>query len=222
MSVQNLMGLHTHFHSLNMNGEEIKNIWSHKQPDISYAYNGNYYVGMPSIKYYYVEMKEQFDRLNLEKVARVYNGVQVKPGNYGIGTVIAHPVSSPIVEIAGDGQTAKGIWDSAGQVTELDNEGKPRTQLMWEKYACDFIREDEGWKIWHLHVYSDYSSPLGEKPANEAESRPALKMPQPDISVPGLYERYHMMRLPKEEPKPPEPYETFSHAFSYGPPETRI
>jgi hypothetical protein len=92
---------------------------------------------MSFIKYYYVEMKEQFDRLNLEKVARVYNGVQVKPENYGIGMFIMHRLTSPVIEIAGDGNTAKGIWDSPGQVTELDREGEPRTQFMWGKYGCE-------------------------------------------------------------------------------------
>jgi len=31
---------------------------------------------------------------------------------------------------------------------------------MWERYGIDFVNENGVWKIWHLHVYTDFSYSL--------------------------------------------------------------
>lgn len=227
MSVQNVMGMHMYYHSIGKHGEELEKIWSRKQTDVSFGQNDNFFIGMPSIKYQYVDWKERNDRTDLENVARLYPDIEVKPENYGIGTCIVHPLTSPILEIAGDGKTAKGIWYSPGQVTTLDKNGKPQAQIMWEKYGVDFIKEDGEWKIWHIHMYYDFSAPLG-KSWTEPPSNPVLtdqghdpNFPKPDLVVSGIYERYSPKRVPKGEPRPPEPYYTFNETFSYGPPAVK-
>ena len=61
---------------------------------------------------------------------------------------------TPVIEVAGDGKTAKGIWYSIGigvrPNVNSDGTYTKSTSWMWEKYAVDFIKEDGKWKIWHL------------------------------------------------------------------------
>jgi hypothetical protein len=65
-----------------------------------------------------------------------------------------HTQETPVIEVAGDGKTAKGIWYSIGLAVRgsVDENGNTSvgTGWMWEKYGVDFIKEDGGWKIWHL------------------------------------------------------------------------
>jgi hypothetical protein len=51
---------------------------------------------------------------------------------------------APVIEIAGDGQTARGVWESPAVVGGS----------AWQRYGVDFIRTNAGWKIWHLRAAS--------------------------------------------------------------------
>ena len=98
------------------------------------------------------------------------------PGNYTVYTL-----SSPCIEIAGDGLTARGLWTSVGMETEsgdlgpqppLDFEGrklfscvtedgkKYRAEWIWQRFGVDFILEDGTWRIWHLHAYEIMRCPF--------------------------------------------------------------
>ena len=64
-----------------------------------------------------------------------------------------------IIEVAGDGKTATGISECLGWETY------PVKDVMtpWYCYAkrgYDFVKEDGEWKIWHLHMYYDFSAPF--------------------------------------------------------------
>jgi hypothetical protein len=145
------------------------------------------------------------------------------------GTLFIHTLTSPVIEVAGDGKTAKGIWTSPGAETvgEMKN-GKPRGFWAWTKYGCDFVREDGRWRIWHYHVYRIFMTPsdtdYGEEyemkvlDAPGSEAGPGSMRMQPD--GPPTYDNpYCSTYIPEGIPAPPEPYETFDLATSYGPPE---
>ncbi len=65
------------------------------------------------------------------------------------GTMFVHTLATPIIEVAGDCQTARGIWASPGQETQISPTG-PQSFWCWGSYSADFVRENEKWKIWHL------------------------------------------------------------------------
>jgi hypothetical protein len=75
------------------------------------------------------------------------------------GVMHQHTFLSPIIEVAGDGKTAKGMWDAPG--IDVGN-GNAMAAWTWLKYAVDFKREADGWKIWHLHVYQVWRAPYGD------------------------------------------------------------
>jgi len=90
-----------------------------------------------------------------------------------VGKLVFHYITTPMIEVAGDGQTAKGVWIAAGvesglmsqaqaaQAPEFLFEKSERTgnevhgKRVWAhwvqmKYPIDFIRQDGQWKIWHF------------------------------------------------------------------------
>jgi hypothetical protein len=96
------------------------------------------------------------------------------------GKLIVHYVTSPIIEVAEDGQTAKGMWMMTGLESGLTSPeaAKGAPDFMYEKnvtvngkkvwmhtvhakYGVDFLKQDGVWKIWHFHCYEIARSPFG-------------------------------------------------------------
>ncbi len=78
------------------------------------------------------------------------------PGDLRAASAL-HLASTPCIEVAGDGKTAKGTFLSLGNGTGIKNLEKKEVRESWciGKYAIDFIKNPETgeWKIWHLHWY---------------------------------------------------------------------
>ena len=221
--VAKVMSRHAYYHSAGKHWEELEAIWARKTPGVSFGQDDSYILGMESIKRFYGEHHDKTLRRDLAAVRKLYPDIEDKPENYGIGTIVVHPLTTPLIEVSGDGRTAKGVWYSPGQVTELGPDGKPLALWMWEKYGVDFVREDGQWKIWHLHIYYDFAVPVGKSWADSAQEDklvdlgPEADRPRPDLEVPGTYRGYSPTTVPRMVPRPPEPYRTFSQTFSYGP-----
>lgn len=69
--------------------------------------------------------------------------------NMGGGRLEIHTLCTPVIEVAGDAKTAKGLWWSPGCETG-GNVGDLAASWSWEKFAADFICEDGKWYIWHF------------------------------------------------------------------------
>jgi len=134
-----LMSLHAWYHAAMQNDVELEKIWS-KRPDVIWAQQSGYWKGMDHIKQYYG---------------------QKATADTTTGGYVWHTITSGVVEIAADRQTAKGVWYTPGLGGKIPNDGKPNAGWMWEKYGVDFVREDGQWKVWHMKVYTDWAAPLG-------------------------------------------------------------
>jgi type II secretory pathway pseudopilin PulG len=96
------------------------------------------------------------------------------------GKLIYHFLASPIIEVAEDGQTAKGMWLMSGLESGLTTPeaaaGAPYFMYarnvtvdgkkvwmheVYAKYGVDFIKQDGVWKIWHFHCFEVARSPFG-------------------------------------------------------------
>ncbi len=137
--INNLMSLHSWYHAAMQNDVELEKIWS-KRPDVIWAQQSGYFKGMDSIRKYY--------------------GQKATPETTE-GGFVWHTITSPVVVVAGDRQTAKGVWYTPGVGGKLNRDGSGNAGWMWEKYGVDFVREDGEWKIWHMKVYTDFSVPVG-------------------------------------------------------------
>ncbi|MBP2645318.1 MAG: hypothetical protein H6Q75_758 [Firmicutes bacterium] len=153
--VQNVMSKHAYYHGLGLNFEELENIWTKKAPNASFAMNVGYWVGYDSIYNAYGTIHLANQKADLARL--LVNYPSVAEDALGAGTLIMHCLTTPIIEIAGDGQTAKAMWYTPGQVTGIGSDGYPSAQWMWEKYGVDFINEEGEWKIWHMQICTDCS-----------------------------------------------------------------
>lgn len=117
-------------------------------------------------------------------------------------------IDSEVLEVAGDGQTARGAWVSMGTITTA-SQGDAR--WCWGKYAVDFILEDGSWKIWHMVLFPLYLNryevcwsdekplSLDDFPFTDVDRTGALAYVWgPDSVTPG------------DQPEPPLPYETWT------------
>jgi hypothetical protein len=226
---ENVMGRHVWFHAAAKHHEELDAIWVKKTPDPHFAQNQGYYIGMESLRHYYGDINLVMQRKQLEALNKRYPDLEVTEENMGAGLFQIHPLTTQIIEVAEDGETAKGIWYSPGAVGGANMEGEVGMLWMWERYAVDFAKEDGEWKIWHLHTYTDFGTPVGTSWVDSTtdsmvgtglgggeDDNPmaAFGLPKPDREV-VEYHAYSFRRPPQMLPRMPEPYRTFSETFSY-------
>lgn len=113
------------------------------------------------------------------------------------GKLLVHFTTSPLVEVAEDGNTAKGVWIMAGVESGMSDpavaerapasmfepglvEGK-RVWAHWVqcRYSLDFLRQDDEWRIWHFRCVEISRAPFSknwiafasEMQANQATSQ---------------------------------------------------
>lgn len=221
--IQNLMGRYAFYYPAHMN-DEIMELFAQHTPDTRLEMVWGVYDGIEGVKRCYYEDHK----------------------NPGAGHMIIHTMTSQVIEVAGDGKTAKGAWISPGLSTNVGS-----AEWSWCKYGVDFIKEDGKWKIWHFHVYgifmTDYNTPWTESTSGNqgggaegpppGEGGPPLGKGQPGGEGPpsagGGDAGARMMMspdrpvtvepwdycttcvYPEDQPRPPEPYYTFSETFSY-------
>jgi len=132
------------------------------------------------------------------------------------GRMTIHAPICPVIEIAGDGKTAKGVWLGLGLLAMKDRKtGEPSGAWEWDKYGVDFIKENGKWKIWHFHIYRLlHGWNLDEKWKDQfAKPEPALRM---KMDGPAIDDNpYRPDTVQRLAPKPPEPYETWTDTTMY-------
>ncbi|MBP2663242.1 MAG: hypothetical protein H6Q71_1190 [Firmicutes bacterium] len=230
--VENVMAKHAYLHGLKKNAEEFDTIWCKKAPNPHFAQNQGYYIGYDLLKATYRDGCGLMTNMATQQMKKMYPELAGKSDEelYGVGTIIMHPLTTSIIELAGDGETAKGMWYSPGQITEVGPSG-PEAQWIWEKYGVDFIKEDGNWKIWHMHVCTDFCVPVGTSWTDGSKDAPlgaaggtdvdggpqvvGMDVLPPHNKAVATYKVYSKSQVPQDVPRIPEPYWTFSETFSY-------
>ena len=69
------------------------------------------------------------------------------------GMLTLHTLPTECIEVAEDGQTARGLWISPGSETRHHaTEDRNEAFWIWGLYAEDFIKEDGEWKFWLFRI----------------------------------------------------------------------
>jgi hypothetical protein len=195
--IQNLMGKYEYLHSAGLH-EETAALFAQKTPGVrSEAGPLGVYEGAEGIRKLYVGFHkfEEGDRL---------------------GRMAIHTLTTPVIEVAGDGKTAKGVWISPGLGT-TKHEGKLQAEWAWVKYGVDFVKEDGKWKFWHLHGYGVFFTPYEKSWVHIPDTSPVTPMPDElKADKPSTYHHpYSTTTAHEYVPAPPEPYETFDERTAY-------
>ncbi len=226
--IMNAMGKHVFGYYGQIQEEELEKYWS-KRDDIVYAHGSMAYYGRENVYNYYTGMTAAMKAQGREVAKRVF-GQEFEP-QYGPGYKVMNMLLSPYIEIAADRQTARGVWMAYAYMTHLDREtGRPDTSLGLSRYSCEFIREDDQWKLWHRvdHVecglaYDSMGAMMPPPPkGDDGPGRSGGPGPAaPAIAYVGQKTLYQKSgsNSPCEpsypEPAIPEPYETWTEADSY-------
>jgi hypothetical protein len=97
-----------------------------------------------------------------------------------VGKLILHYTTTPVIEVAEDGGTAKGVWVMTGLESGLTDPEvavnvpdyffapgevlgkKVWAHWVWCKYGVDFLKQDGTWKIWHFRCFEVARAPFDE------------------------------------------------------------
>jgi hypothetical protein len=190
--IENLIGRYQYLHVAGLD-EETAGLFAQQTPGVK--------LELPTIGIYD----------GIDSVRRFY----VRAGKFVHGDrrghLHLHTLTTPVIEVAGDGRTAQGVWLSPGVETSPE-----RALWAWLKYGIDFVREPGGWRIWHFCVYRIFFCPPGSSWAQAPPSgAPALPDEiKPDRPASGDY-HYSPKRATEHVPAVPEPYEVWEEDRAY-------
>ncbi|KAF5263266.1 hypothetical protein FOXYS1_5988 [Fusarium oxysporum] len=157
--VENVFSKYMHLHNV-FQDEQIKDLWVKR--------------GTPGIHAQYTNVGVYTD---YDSIMAYHSGRPSPPGK-----LILHETTTPLIEVAGDGETAKGFWLMAGvesgladpknvgtmpeflyEPKEKNVDGKRVwTHWVWCHYALDFLKQDGQWKIWHFRCLEVTRAPFSE------------------------------------------------------------
>ena len=223
---QNTMARFTNIREAGMTAGQFQALWADRD-DISYGQNGGFWVGRASVYRACVTAPEAARKADGDILRR-----RNPQAEDGAGTLHRTNLMSPLVEVALDGQTAKGMWYCPGVITALEADGRNHLQWNIQRLAADFVLENGVWKLWHLFEGADFRFEMGNDyvPASgigpHANARPVPPDPElaglptgrdfaPAYDVP--CDIYTIARGWSAYPPAPVPYETFAGTFTYGP-----
>lgn len=222
--IKNLMGKYVNCLLLNRQGE-IFDLFFSKKDDVCLTFNDGSYVGAEAVRGYFEACvaRNKLSAALLQQRLPEKLGGKTEDEIYGIGPFQVKPLTAPVIEVAEDGETAKGLWFCLGCSAEVTSRG-PEANWTWGYFAGDFVYEDEGWKIWHLQYLNDVDSLCGQSWGKTVVNYPELEAfaPLKDFAYPeytvkeSVRELYRVDRPLTAAPRIPEPYHTFSETFSYG------
>ena len=215
-AIKNVMGAQTFLICYKRWSDMWENLWCKMAPEPSLALNEGKYVGYEAVKSYLVDYQEALVKKADEVMRAKYPELadKTKEETWGVGSNSVMNNDTCILELADDGQTAKGIWYSKGELTEVTDNG-PEAYWRFGRYGVDFIKEDGQWKIWHEQIFTDVITPAG-KPFKQSPYPRVSSIEQPAFTV--AEEQFKALAADVQTqclPKMPMPYDTFANTFSY-------
>lgn len=223
-AIKNLMGKYANCIILNREHDIFELFWSKGQKDVCLGFNDGAYKGTEAVKGYYeaVYSRNSLVAHLLQKRFPEQLGDLSEEELYGIGPFKVKPMSCPVIEVAADGETAKGLWYCQGAYNDVEEAG-PVAYWTWGYFAVDFVREQDEWKIWHLLYLNDVDCICGQSWGKEQKPYPPLEefrelgeFRYPEYTEKKVIrELYSPTRPLTKAPDFPVPYTTFAETFSY-------
>lgn len=211
---RNLMGKYAYLHTAMRHGD-LLNLWADREDDIL-AMPWGYYLGKEGVKNcYLIDHGDRSDEM-------VQNSPIFKGG------MMMHAMDTSVLEVAGDGKSAKGIWLSPGHEScfipdfsaipnwkkgdPLPEDVKPVSscEWAWSKYYVDFICEDGKWKFWKMRLWPIYKTDFYVSWTNHPEMEPTdfpFHNFKPLPQKPWEWGKENI--YPMDEPEIPTPYEHY-------------
>ena len=213
-AIANLMGAYTFLTCYKQHEREFQS-WSKNEPPITLNH-GNY-VGYEAVKGFFVDYNKEQTKWANEVMRKLYPeelGGKSDEELWAVGSNTVLNFTTPLIEVAFDGKTAKGMWYVYGSTTEVYSDG-PKAAWNFGRCAVDFIKEDGQWKIWHMIMFTDIECPLGGNwGRDKMYPHEGVAIPEPTESR-EFYHGYDENFVSLVAPELPEAYDAFANTFSY-------
>ena len=223
--IEKLINTKTFLGILKQSDARWKEFWCSPEAGPVLGMNNGYYKGYEAIDNYY-SARHEFTllkaKLMKEAFPEKYENAEAE-ALAGVGSLCVENLSTHIIEVAGDGKTAKGIWYILTTDIDIGPSGEPEAYWYWGRMGIDFIKEDGAFKIWHMMYAEDLSGQMGydwTKPQPDLGKDPRFaaiaefKLPEPNVPC-VVHENFHPHRQVKPIPGVPVRYNTFADTFSY-------
>jgi hypothetical protein len=229
---EKVMSRHCYYHAGGVHREEIDEFWTKEKP-LTWAHNFGQMNSLENYTACYAYDQEANAAQYYALLEPVYPEVAAVGDRRALIEEAMHLLVSPIIEVAGDGQTAKGLWYTPGCIFSTLTPRKEREGMwIWERYGADFVFEDGQWVYRNLKVCCDIAGlmdepgwglsqgPPGPPPDSGSGDDEAGPPPGPGgahaVAVPGpLHYNLSPTQLPQDRPGIPVPYRTFEETFDY-------
>lgn len=213
-AIERIMGQYTFLNCYRRHGELFTQ-WSPNEPTLTL--NDGKYIGYEAVKGFLVDYNDQQTRWANDIMRKLHPqelGGKSDEEIWAVGSNTVLTMTTPLIEIALDGKTAKGLWYIYGETTEVYGDG-PKASWNMGKCGVDFIKEDGVWKIWHMTMFTDFACPLGGNwGVDQPYAHEGVEPPKPTLTE-NYYQSYSAEYVSALQPKLPVPYDTFANTFSY-------
>ena len=219
--VRDLMSLRSYYQAADKRQEELDELWVSEPmhaAKASYGSNWGYYYGKAEVQRWYVDEFQAKRKAQLKVYCKA-QGVAEDEKLMGAGSMVMCPLSTSIVRIAKDGRSAKGIWYSIGQQTDLQPDGTAKGQWQYNKICADFVKEGGKFKIYHIVCANDQNYQAGTAYEADTYIDPKNDMMAVEFGTPTIPMNVHdnTYNWADNYPPMPEPYDTLTLDTSYGP-----
>ena len=228
---QNVMSHMTIAWETGMTDADFDALWSERQ-DLSWGENDGFYIGRDSVRSYLLEDREACAAASQKLICTADPTVPFGPEGLRAGSMDRVNLMSPLIEVARDGKTAKGMWYCPGVSTAVEADAKMHLQWHYSRFAADFVLEGDCWKLWHVFMGSEFRFEMGHAyiPATGMKPLPDATVYAQNPATVGMpcaedYRRPYDLKKKlysidygwSPYPVTPIPYESFETTFSYGP-----
>jgi len=167
-------------------------------------------------------MLEQFaledDRVSLEFADEgVFNGCkavecivgEVVGGDRLAGEMIDLHLTTPIIEVAEDDQSARGVWWCPGAGAIMREEG-PQAIWVWGMIATNWLSVGDDWKILNFHYFRYIKCSYEKGWVEDTSMINRLNKPMHPLASAGTYHNpYSPLSIRVGIPAAPRPYSTY-------------
>ena len=120
-------------------------------------------------------------------------------------------LTTPIVELAGDGKTARGVWWCPVPMTLRGEDGSEEALWAWGNIAADFLLCGDAWKIWHLHYFRLFKCRYEDGWVDDLSRINRLNLPAHPHSQPLTYHNpYSPLSVRDGIPPAPPRYDSYT------------
>lgn len=167
----------------------------------------------PDVSVEYADMGIFRGAKNVEMFIRKQSSLPVYEGIYRIRWL-----ATPMIEIAKDGKTARGAWIAPGAEAFVEANGSGKGHALWNfvRFAVDFIKEEQGWKIWHLRMFQEVRCDFDKGWGKDFCQYVYFGKQENCESGDSTYDNpYSPTFIQEVIPKCPKPYETWNDEMWY-------